>query len=94
MKYQLRLQCLLNTINIWKYTFGNALNKLFHRKNHDEHGGKTEDSEGASSVSVSKKESEINKPEDDLENSGETLKDSLHKDEELEEEGKTYGGLM
>jgi hypothetical protein len=41
-----------------------------------------------------KKESEIKSFENDFKKEENKFKDYLRKDEELEEEGKTYGGLM
>ncbi|KAL1850036.1 DNA primase large subunit Spp2 [Paecilomyces lecythidis] len=41
-----------------------------------------------------KKESEIDKIEDDIKKDERKFKDYIHKDKQLEEEGDTYGGLM
>lgn len=65
--------------------------KFFHHKHHDEQGEKSGNPEG---ISGTKPESETAKFEDSLKKEGSKFKDYIHEDEELEEEGKTYGGLM
>ncbi|KAH8693642.1 hypothetical protein BGW36DRAFT_383429, partial [Talaromyces proteolyticus] len=70
-------------------TFG----KLFHHEHRDEQGGKPGVAEGASDTKAPKKESEIHKLEGDLKKEEAKFKNYMQKDEQLEEEGKTYGGL-
>jgi hypothetical protein len=65
--------------------------KFFHHKHQNEHGEKSENPEEPSSR---KTESETAKVEDNFKKEGKQFEDYIHDDEELEEEGKTYGGLM
>lgn len=64
---------------------------LFHHNTHNEHGEKSDKTEEHSGT---KKESEKNKLEGDLKTEAKKVENYIRKDEELEEEGKTYGGLM
>ena len=57
----------------------------------NEHGGKAENPEQSSGT---KTESETAKFDDGLKKEGKKFEDYIHEDEELEEEGKTYGGLI
>lgn len=74
-----------------------SFGKLFHHERHDEHHdepGAHPDHEDAAGMNHPKKESEMKKFEDDFKKEDNKFKKYLQKDEELEEEGKTYGGLM
>lgn len=76
-----------------------TFDKLFHRGHRDEHrddehGIHPEDHGQASDMTRPKKESEIKSFENDFKKEENKFKNYLQKDEELEEEGKTYGGLM
>ncbi|BDD59027.1 hypothetical protein MAP00_004261 [Monascus purpureus] len=68
-----------------------VLDEIFHRKHtHDEPRGQ---SEGADKAAL-KKESNLEKFEDHIKKDKSKWKDYLATEEELNEEGKTYGGLM
>ncbi|EED15264.1 G-patch domain protein (Spp2), putative [Talaromyces stipitatus ATCC 10500] len=63
-----------------------AFDKVFHHRHHSEQDGKP-------APPQAKKESEIHKLEGDLKKDEQKLEDYIDKDEELEEQGKTYGVL-
>ncbi|RAO73460.1 uncharacterized protein BHQ10_009472 [Talaromyces amestolkiae] len=71
-----------------------SFDKLFHHKNRDEHGVHSGYQAQPSGETRPQHESEIKRFENDLKKEENKLKNYLDKDEELEEEGKTYGGLM
>lgn len=65
------------------------------RHHHNDKGTQTHQQESTSQSKESpKKESQIDKLEDGFKKDEQKFKNYIHKDEELEEEGRTYGGLM
>lgn len=76
-----------------------TFDKLFHHKHRvehhdDEHGVHLGNRDQYSGETRPQQESEIKGFEKDLKKEENKFKNYLDKDEELEEEGKTYGGLM
>lgn len=65
-----------------------------HHKHHQEGTGQSNESHPAQAKDPQKKESEIHKLEDDFKKDEQEFKNYLKKDEEMQEEGKEYGGLM
>ncbi|RAO65478.1 uncharacterized protein BHQ10_001490 [Talaromyces amestolkiae] len=76
-----------------------TFDKLFHHKHRDEHhegeeGAHLENHDQYSGDARPQQESEFKRFDKGLKKEENKFKNYLQKDEELEEEGKTYGGLM
>ncbi|KUL86997.1 hypothetical protein ZTR_05667 [Talaromyces verruculosus] len=77
-----------------------TFDKLFHHKNRDEQNHDDENGvhsgyhDQLSGEARPQHESEVKRFENDFKKEENKFKKYLDKDEELEEEGKTYGGLM
>lgn len=71
-----------------------AFDKLFHHKKRDEHHDDEHGAHPPSGESPRQEESEGQRVENRWEKKEDEFKKYIEKDEELEEEGKTYGGLM